>query len=323
MTTPYDPGLFRRVNLNMLYSLYAILNSDSLSRAAEMVSLTQPAISQALKKLRGIFNDDLFYVEAGERRLTPLGQALKPRVERALLEAKETFATQLGFDPASSTRTFTIAAPESILTMFLGPQVARFREVAPGIRLSFVKLDNAQQAQPIEAGIDLRIGPDVGEGGDAANQRMLYADYLVCLAWQENTKFDNIVTPEQLATAELVGGEGGLLPQSLLAGAVSDAVRERGFRITTDSLASLPAVLVGSDLLALIPSWLAQYYAAFHPLKLISFPLHLQQRIPVLARWHPRHADDPALAWLLRELEVGAEQLGATATYEQAVPPSA
>ncbi len=309
MTSSYDPGVFRRINLNMLYSLHAILNSDSLSRAAEMVSLTQPAISQALKKLREIFDDDLFYVEAGDRRLTPMALALKPKVERVLLEARETFATKLGFEPATSTRTFTIAAPASILTMFLGPQVARLRRIAPGIRLAFVKLDNMQQGQPIESGIDVRVSPEVGGGKSEANRRILYADHVVCLAWQGNEKFDDIITPEQLATADLVGGEGGLLPQSLLAGSISDLVRKRGFAITTDSLASVPAMLEGTDLLALMPSWLAQYYAAFHPLKLISLASEQARMIQILAQWHPRHADDPAIMWLLDQLETGARRL--------------
>lgn len=131
MSALRDPKLLRRINLNLLYSLYAILNSESLSQAAEMVSLTQPAISQALKKLRVEFEDELFYHEGGERRLTPLAEALKPRVKRALQEAREAFSLRLEFDPASSVRTFSIAAPESILTMFLGPQVAHFRKVAP------------------------------------------------------------------------------------------------------------------------------------------------------------------------------------------------
>ena len=191
--------------------------------------------------------------------------------------------------------------------------------LAPGIQLSFVKLDNMQQGQTIDAGIDLRVGPDVG-GGDDAHQRVLYADHMVCLGWQENDRFDNVITLEQLATANLIGGEGGLLPHSLLAGSISDVVRRRGFAVTTNSLASLPGMLVGSDLLALTPSWLAQYYAAFHPLKLISLPSDFDERIPVLAQWHPRHADDPAIAWLLDQMEASAIRLGAAASLAQTDP---
>lgn len=314
MSAMRDPRLIRRINLNLLYSLYAILNSDSLSQAAEMVSLTQPAISQALKKLRLEFEDELFYQEGGERRLTPLAKALKPRVEKTLLEAKETFALRLDFDPASSLRTFSIAAPESILTMFLGPQVAHFRKVAPGITLSFMKLDNLQQSHPIDPTIDLRVGPSPSTNG-GADQTLLYRDCMVCLAWVDNARFDDIITVEEFATADIVGGDGGLMPMSLLGAPLSNAISQRGFAVTTDSLASLPAVLVGTELIALVPSWLAQYYAAFHPLKLISLPGPLARRIPIIAQWHPRHTDDPALKWLISELVETARKIGANADY--------
>lgn len=316
MTVNGEARLLKRVNLNLLYSLYAILNSESLSQAADLVSLTQPAISQALKKLRAIFEDELFLQAGGERRLTPLAEALKPRVEHILQESGEVFALRLTFDPATSSRTFRIAAPESILTMFLGPLVAQLRSIAPGIRLSFLKLDNVQQSGPLAQELDMRVGPNVspaGTSGQRAHQRLLYRDQMVCLAWQDNARFDHIISLEELARAELIGGEGGLLPKPLLGNPISDVIDRCGFAMETDSLASLPAMIVGTQLIALTPSWLAQYYSAFHPLKLISFPQGVGEKISVFAQWHPRHADDPAILWLVDQLLACARELGASA----------
>lgn len=185
-----------------------------------------------------------------------------------------------------------------------------------------IKLDNLQQSHPLDPAIELRVGPAISADG-GVNQTLLYRDDLLCMAWQENSRFDHIITVEEFATADLVGGEGGLLPKPLLGSPLSDAIDQRGFAVTTDSLASLPAVLVGSQLIALTPSWLAQYYSAFHPLKLISLPTALSGRVPIFAQWHPRHADDPAIKWLVAELLEGARQMGATEEYLDLSEPKA
>lgn len=294
-------AMFKRVNLNLLYSLYAILNSESLSHAAKLVSLTQPAMSQALKKLREEFDDELFYHEAGERKLTALAEALRPRVERALQDAREAFSLRLTFDPAQSTRNFTIAAPEAILTMFVGPMVAPLLAIAPAIRLSFVKLDNAQQERAIESDVDVRIVPN--NGADIHGpQTLLYKDELVCLAWDGNDRYGDLLSLDQLAQADLVGGEGAMLPRSLLGSPLNNVVGRRGFAVVTSSLAALPGILAGTQLIALVPSWLAQYLAEHHPLQLLSLSNRASRTIDVYAQWHARHAGDPAITWLVDQL---------------------
>jgi LysR family transcriptional regulator, nod-box dependent transcriptional activator len=149
----------RRLNLNLLYPLDAILNAPSLTEAGRRVHLSQPAMSHSLRQLRDHFGDDLVAFRRGKQILTPLGQALRPEISRMRRELEGAFSLSLDFDPATTTRTIAIAAPETVEQMFLAPLLRRLTREAPEATFNMLPLDLSAPDRALELGADLIVLP--------------------------------------------------------------------------------------------------------------------------------------------------------------------
>jgi LysR family nod box-dependent transcriptional activator len=123
-----------RFDLNLLISLDVLLHEKNVTRAAERVHVSQPAMSAALHKLREYFNDQLLVRVGREMELTPRGLSLVEPVREALLSIQATLGTQPSFDPKTAQREFTIIVSEEAVPGFLPAILRRLAGEAPGIR---------------------------------------------------------------------------------------------------------------------------------------------------------------------------------------------
>ena len=98
----------RSVDLNLLVVLDALLNEHQVTRAAERVGLSQPAMSNALSRLRHIFKDELLVRTASGMRPTPRAETLRETIRPVLRQIERVFEADAGFDPARSIRTFAV-----------------------------------------------------------------------------------------------------------------------------------------------------------------------------------------------------------------------
>src|SRR3712207_6359174 len=123
------------LDLNLLVALDALLQHRSVTRAAEQMRLSQPALSASLARLRRHFGDQLLTRVGNEYRLTPLALQLKEQTRVALSGVERVFAAQPDFDPASSTREFSLLVSDYGITVFGGAIARLLAEEAPGTRL--------------------------------------------------------------------------------------------------------------------------------------------------------------------------------------------
>jgi hypothetical protein len=156
-----SPGAapLRKLNLNLLYPLDAILRARSLTEAGREVRLSQPAMSHALRRLREHFADDLVAHLGAEQQLTPLGLALRPEVQRVMREVEGAFNFSLAFDPMTSTGAINVATSEAIEQMLLGEVLRNLSTIAPGLTVSISPLDIARPQRALEDGADLLLLP--------------------------------------------------------------------------------------------------------------------------------------------------------------------
>lgn len=168
------------VDLNLLPSLQALLELRNVSRAAERMHLSQSAMSASLGRLRRHFNDELLVRAGRGYELTPFAQALAPRVDLAMAQVQDALQLHADFDPASSDRTFVIAASDYVTGVLLRHVRARIADEAPGIRVDIVPT-----ARPILRGgsqafgqIDLIIGP-MGFDLPGASRSLFVDDFVV------------------------------------------------------------------------------------------------------------------------------------------------
>jgi DNA-binding transcriptional LysR family regulator len=285
------------IDLNLLAALGALLDERNLTRAGARLSLSQPTVSGALARLRRHFDDELLVRSGREYLLTPKAQALLPVVHEALRQVERTFAVTGEFDPATSTRQFSIVA-SSRPVMMPGRLLPRLHELAPGARLELRAISGEFTSG--DRGLlqhDLVIAP-LGFYQLAGESEVVCQDRFVCVTDPANPRLhEGQLSLEDLAVMPHVATE---LPH-----AGADPVRAALERlgITPDIAVTTPGWLqatfavAGTDMVTLVPERLARRLASAAGVTVTEPPFGTIA-LTEAAWWHPMYATDPALAWL-------------------------
>lgn len=289
-----------RFDLNLLIALDALLREKNVTRAAERVFLSQPAMSAALQKLRTYFNDPLLVRVGRDLQLTPKGLSLVEPVHEVLLRVQATLATQPAFDPGSARQRFTLVLASPALVLMAPRLLERLAREAPGVRCHFESLDATSLSRLEYGDADLAIAIDDPEFfGQRHWPEWLRSAALRSVRWswiadRDNAEVEAGVEPTRLralpraiAESKGAGTPGGTGPA---------AAGEPDVRASTDSLLALPFLVIGTPLVASIPERLAHELAARLPLKVIPNPERHGEELE-LALWHKRREPDPAHAW--------------------------
>jgi DNA-binding transcriptional LysR family regulator len=148
-----------RNDLNLLIALEALLAERSVTGAARRLGLSQPATSDALRRLRVLFGDELFVRSAGAMQPTPRALLLAPGIMAALGDLRATLGAELAFDPRGAAQTFTVAATDYIAHVLLPDLVADLRTEAPGADLHVVGYDKDEVDRMLARGeVDIALG---------------------------------------------------------------------------------------------------------------------------------------------------------------------
>lgn len=299
----------QRLNLNLLYPLHAILHAPTLTEAGRQVCLSQSAMSHALKRLREHFGDDLVAFSGGERNLTPLGSALRAEVRRVMHEVEGTFNFSLDFDPLTADHAITIATPESIEQMLLGPVIRQLSVQAPVLSVKLIPLDLEAPQRALDQGAGLLLLPE-----DRALPRLetlpILVDHSSCMVWEEHEELHSSydISEEEYLAARHVVAHGQAGDGLALDDAGDRIVKARRIAVQASSQATLPAIVIGSDLVATGSAWLFQYYANIMPLRVLTAPFATRNTM-LVAQWANHRRRDPMLSWIVKRLQEHAERL--------------
>jgi len=157
--TEFDINHVRRLDGALLLVFHELLQRRKAAEVAEILGLSPSAVSHALARLRDLFDDPLFIRKP--HGLAPTRRALElgPQVEALIKLADATLGVRESFDPAASTRAFTIAAPEFVTDLIGAPLIAALREAAPRAMFSVSFLPQTQALEALRRGeIDLALG---------------------------------------------------------------------------------------------------------------------------------------------------------------------
>jgi DNA-binding transcriptional LysR family regulator len=136
----------RSIDLNLLPVLEAVYDERSLTRASEILHITQPAVSNALSRLRTHFEDPLFVREGRGVKPTAMAEALMPAVREALDRLRSGLEPRSVFEPSRSTRVFNLSARDAGAFLIAPILAARLEQVAPGVRISWSQLHRSAVA---------------------------------------------------------------------------------------------------------------------------------------------------------------------------------
>ncbi|MEV7596377.1 LysR family transcriptional regulator [Kitasatospora sp. NPDC089797] len=283
------------MDLNLLRALDALLQENSVTRAAERLGTSPAAVSRMLARLRRAVGDPLL-VRAGQG-LVPTPRALELRQEVADLirAAENVLRPGAGFDPAHLERTFTVQTTDAVLVRMAGPLIGRIRAEAPGVDV--VCLPETVEGGPAlrQGQVDVEIGV-LGQLDPEIRTRPLVTAPVVGVARAGHPLFEGRITARRFAAADHIG----VSRRGKRLGPIDTALAERGLhrRVAAVVPSHTSAMLLarGSDLVTLaMADWLPETFAA---LGLRAFPIPLE--LPPLElgmAWHPRNSADPAQRW--------------------------
>lgn len=304
------------LDLNLLRVFDAIGRTQNVTLAGEALDLTQPAMSNALGRLRRHFDDHLFVRTPSGMRPTPLGERLAGPVREALALIEATLATPVRFDPARSDRLFRISTSDLGETIFLPPMIEAIRRRAPGVRIETRPVPLAAIAAALESGeVDLAMGA-LAFPGRGVRAHALFREPYVCVLRADHPRVGRGIARRQLETLDYV-----LVAPSETAHKNVELTLNRlglGARVAvrTPHFMALPGILERTDLVAVLPVRLAELFCRDGRLQAVPFP-HPLAEIEIKAFWHERFERDPAIAWL-RALTIELHGVGARANAQRA-----
>jgi DNA-binding transcriptional LysR family regulator len=291
----------RGVDANLLLSLHALLEERNLTHAGERMTMSQPAMSGALARLRKHFDDELLVRSGRGFDLSPLAEDLRPLVAEAVEAAEALLGNQRDFDAATSTKRFAVSMSEYAMTVLAEPLTRAFGEQAPGCTLALDPLDvRRDQVETQLMRRDLVVAP-LGFEFPGRTQPV-FTDHLVCLVARDHPLVhdDGTLSLEDLramphAVAEFAAAGEKRRPLEV---AVEDqGLGERNVLVQVTSLLTLPFAVAGTDMCAFVPSRLARRCIDALDLRIAETPV-VPVRITEAAHWHPRREKDPAVVWL-------------------------
>ena len=294
------------LDLNLLRVFDAVLRDRSVTAAARHLGLTQPAVSNALSRLRAQFEDALFVRTPTGMDATPFARELAEPVRQALALLEAALAHGPGFDPESATRAFRFYMSDLGQVEFLPPLVERAQRVAPGVRLEAVALEVEDIGDALATGaIDIAVGFLPGLGPPVRRQP-LFRDPYVCLMRADHPFVGKNLTRKQFLSAAhaLVSYKGG---HRVIEEALERAGLARKIALRVPHFTVVPMVLERSDLILTLPSRIARVYERQGRFKSLPPPVPIPPA-DVAAHWHERFERDPGNRWLremIRELFTG------------------
>lgn len=284
------------LDARLLLLLVAVVETGSITGAAQRLGVTQSAVSHLLDKLRGITGEALFVKSGRGIAATARAEELAAQA-RELLRQLQQFAQSAEFDPGRWRTTLTIAANDFQRDLLLPALAARLRQAAPGVALRIIPSAVPRLDMLRSDDCQLVISPRPPEGGDIVQKRLFEDRYRVFYdpAVREAPRTAADYLAANHATVVYEPRRSLDLDQHLAARGVA-----RRFTVMVPSFGALPAFVRGTALLATAPGLLARH--ALQGLASCPPPVACPG-MPMYAIWHVRYQQDAAHRWLRGELD--------------------
>ncbi len=285
----------RAMDLNLLKALDALLDERSVTRAAQRLSLTQPAVSGMLTRLRESFGDPLFV--RTQRGITPTLRAQELAVPvKELLGGIESLLQPQAFDPATAQMTVHLAATDYAMQAVVVPLLAKLRRCAPGVRMAVVPAQHLPVFERLERGdIDLALISPENTAPDLY-ARHLFDERYVCVMRSDHPEAQGgALSLDRFCALDhaLISYTGGSF-----FGATDEALarlgRSRRVVLSITSFLVLPEILRTSDLIAVVPE---RVVAQAHGLVVLEPPLEIRG-FAKTAAWHERTHRSAGHRWV-------------------------
>jgi DNA-binding transcriptional LysR family regulator len=286
----------KRLDLNLLVTLEALLVEQNVTKTAARLHLSQPAVSAQLSRLRNVFDDPLLI--PAQRGMTPTAKALEllAPLRQALDQVRATVATHRNFDPAKARLTVAIACTDYLQAAVVKPLVLQFRRRAPGVRIALRNLDMADlEAQMARGDVDLALMTPQ-DAPPSLRTRHLFNERYVLIGRRKHPRLRDGITVKEFAQLEhvIVSLRGGdfVTPVD---GVLQALGHRRNVVLSAASFAFVPEIVSQSDFVALVPERLVCDHT--DKLKVINCPFPVEG-FAVGMVWHERSHGHSGQRWV-------------------------
>jgi len=287
----------RDIDLNLLVVFKQLLLDRSVSTVGEKLGLTQPAVSNSLKRLRAALKDDLFLRTSKGMEPTPYALHLAEPVIYALNTLQTALTTRDSFDPFASTRTFNLAMTDIGEMYFMPPLMEALAQRAPHIQISTLRPNAGNLKEDMESGaVDLALGllPELQTG---FFQRRLFRHRYVCMFRKDHPSAKSPMSLRQFSELEHVGVVALNTGHGEVDGLLERAGIKRRMRLVVPHFIAVGPILHSTDLIATVPQRFAVRCEVPFGLTTSPHPAKLPD-IAINLFWHAKYNRDPGNMWL-------------------------
>ena len=293
---------FKGLDLNLLVALDVLIEERSVSRAAERMHISQPAMSAALGRLRDYFDDPL--LGAHGKRMIPTAHALllRPMLRELLTGAEAMMSVSTSFDPATSRRHFRIAGSDYAVTVLFGRLIAELRCEAPFLTFDLEPPTERLRARLDQGEIDIVVTPEDYCAPDHPAELLMDEPYVV-VGWTGNPLFERPMTEEDFFAAGHVAVEIGSLNRSSFAEAHLRPFGERRrVEVLVSSFLLAPEMVIATDRLTVMQRRLAELFADRLPIRFVAMPMPFPAMREMI-QYNRTRAADAGLRWLVDRIK--------------------
>lgn len=290
------------VDVNLLVAFDALVNERSVTRAARRVGLGQPAMSNALARLRALFDDRLLIRSAREMVPTARALELAGPIHRALVEIQHALDATTTFDPARSERTIRLAVTDYVAVVLLPRLLRHLARVAPLIDVETQPLNGSLPSDDLRSGrLDLAFGNFPQPPSAPLRQESLFKEDFMCVIRRNHPQVPRRLTlPRFTKLAHIL-----VSPRGERSGVVDRLLAERGLRrrvvLVTSHFMVAPIVVARTDLITTLPRRGAEALEDALRLRLVEPPLRLP-RFVISMVWHGRTDEEACGRWFREEV---------------------
>jgi DNA-binding transcriptional LysR family regulator len=300
----------RSFDLNLLLAFESLMIERNVTRAARRSGLSQPAMSNALARLRRALDDPLLLRSRDGMKPTALAHALMAPVQAALEGLRAVLEERSAFDAAASRRTFLVLANDYAEIVLLAPMLGEVQARASGVTLKVERPANLFQPPApalLADSYDLALGffPDVPSLEASLRSELLWEERNVCIARSGHTAIRGKVSLRQYAAAQ----HAAVFYKSEGPGVIDTLLQQKGqsrrSMVLVPHFATVAFMVAASDVIATIPERLALQFKKVLKLQVLDLPLAMPP-FRLMMLWHARGDADPAHTWLRRLISATA-----------------
>jgi DNA-binding transcriptional LysR family regulator len=290
----------RDADLNLLVAFDALMRECHVTRAANLLEISQSSMSLALAKLRVLFHDPLLIKSGNALIPTVRARELMPQVEQVLRNVDLLIHEELPFDPAKAHQVITMIVVDYIDFVVMPTLMGALAREAPDVSLRLINPNPRRLGEIMSRGdIDLALSyfPTPPEN---IRTKPLFTDRLVGIARTGHPMFERPLSLERFCEYGHVAiepGEGATMYNALVDDALRKIGMQRRVMLTKPTFLGVPFVIAQTDLIATLPERLVQRFTDIAPVRIFEPPLQLD-RLNVVLMWHDRTHNNPLHRWV-------------------------